>query len=526
MNILRKTGFTILGSCWFVCSAAFGSEEYSENAQIVQIKDFYPIRSHSKDYGPEVFNVLDLSVEAKCGYARAMLSPASLDIQEAKFDRLWLELLKNSGQERFYQLTYGECVDDGVLITKIVDCAQGACGAKYKTDMGKMWLNTRSWAGNDTPMTINGEYMAALKKSSAQYFIKLPLKAAAKKNAWKVEIRYSENPDVVAMSAYIDKPDFLLGKFIHSYQARYLSGNLYSTGAFNGQGERQGKTTRYYDAPNKIQSVSLYQQGKLHGEYISWNENGTLHAKKLFRDGENVTKNGVVYGPNGEVLERYNYNDKGNKDGQQISYYPDGKIKESAKFVNGVAVEQEEHFWPDGKLKRRTTFENGHRVAIAQRYDNGQQESESFHNERYQNIGTHKTWYESGKQSSEHRYRDNGSRDSVTYWDKTGNLEYRKTFNHEDRLLSLENWFTNGERKKRKTYQGEQEVEETWYENGQLKEKLLLLNNKRTMSETWREDGTRSDRVIYDNNGTRSVIEIYDEAGKLQNRHNYDSHPR
>lgn len=522
MNRLGKTLFPLLGFCLISLLTACGALENSNRAQIVQIRDFYPIRSHSDKNGPDVYNVVDLSVKTKCGPARAMLSPASLGITEDEFAKKWLELRKNTGQERFYKFSYGECVDDGVFVTKIVDCAEGACGKDYKTDTGKLWLNTWAWAGDNIPMTRNGQYTSASKKNSAQYFVDLPLKEVPEKGAWKAEIRYSENPDVIAMDAYVDNPDFLLGKFILDYKARYLSGNLYREGAFDRQGKEQGKVVHYYDSPEKISGVSHYLNGRLDGEYVSYNENGTLAEKSLFQDNRDVTKNGVVYGPNGEVLKRYNYNDKGNKDGQQVSYYPDGKVKSRENYVNGSAVGREEHYWPNGKIKLRKTYKNGRRVAEENWYESGQKASESFNNERHQSIGTHKKWYENGKQSSEYRYHANGVRVAMTHWNKDGSLSYRETYDSKGKQLSGEDWFDNGKRKSRKTYNGGQKAkEETWYDNGKLRERATFVNDSWKERETWRQNGTREERVVYTNGGDISLIEKFDKTGKLEKRYNY-----
>ncbi|SQI36072.1 MORN repeat variant [Leminorella richardii] len=523
MNKLGKTKLSLIGFCLVPLLTACSALENSDRVQIVQLGDFYPIRSHAEENAPDVHNVVSTSVQNRCGSSYIAISPASLGMSEEAFNQLWRDLRKNTGQERSYRLTYGECAKDSLLVTKIVDCSDGACGKEYRIDTSKMWLNTWSWAGDNIPITHNGQYTSASGKKNAQYFISLPLKEVPEQGAWKVEIRYTANPDVIAMDTYVDNADFLLGKFILDYKAHYLSGNLYEEGSFNRQGKSEGKTIHYYDSPGKVRLISHDQNGKVHGEFVFYNENGTLAEKRQYILGNNVTKYGIVYGPEGQILERYSYSNSGRKEGAWVKYYPDGTLKERENYANGTQIGSSENYWPNGKIKLKYIYKNGRRVAETQWYESGQKKSESFYNDKYQNVGTHKSWYENGKLHSDYRYYANGRRASTALWNSDGHPSSRDVYSPKGEHRSSESWFVNGKLRSRTVYKNEQTfVEEEWFDNGQLKERVRWSNGNRKDNETWRKDGTRHERVLYNKKGDITLIEGYDQKGKLEKRYKYN----
>lgn len=410
------------------------SMENSNDVKIVQFVDFYPNRSYLKEKGRDAYHVVALSEKTYCGSSQAMLSPASVGISENGFQKMWNEWSKNTAQDRFYKLTYGECIRGAVVITKVVDCAKGACGKAYQSDDSKIWLDTRNWAGNNIPRVENGEYFLTKLKSSARYFITLPLKEAPEKNAWKVEIRYADNPDVIAMDAYVNNPDFLSGKFILDYKAYYLSGNLYREGSYDRQGRMQGKSVIYYDVPNKIRTVFYRQDDQLQGEYVSYHENGNVETKRLYRNDIEITKNGVVYGPNGEVLTRYSYNESGLEDGPQIRYYPDGKVMERETFSYSTLIGTGEYYWPNGNLKRKEIYKNANLVREEEWYESGQKQSLSVYDRKYPNTtGTYKAWHENGQLSQKTTYINGKIKTHESWW-KNGKRFERAIYSNSGEL--------------------------------------------------------------------------------------------
>jgi hypothetical protein len=129
-KLILPASVLLISSCALV--------EDPNNVQIVQFDYFYPIRNHKPVNDAHVYNVIDIEQETKCGQSRVMVSPASLKMDEAAFIQQWNALRADENAQHFYKLTYGECIDDGVLVTKIVDCSSGKCGKEYQTDASNM----------------------------------------------------------------------------------------------------------------------------------------------------------------------------------------------------------------------------------------------------------------------------------------------------------------------------------------------------------------------------------------------------
>lgn len=128
MNILIKLGLFSL--CFLLASCATPFKE-DDDHQIVQIEDYYPIRYVEADQGKvipdDMFNVIDLNKMNKCEQERAVLSPKSLGISKAEFDKLWSALRKAGTEGKQFMFTYGECDADGPFITKIEFCQADMC---------------------------------------------------------------------------------------------------------------------------------------------------------------------------------------------------------------------------------------------------------------------------------------------------------------------------------------------------------------------------------------------------------------
>lgn len=499
-------------------STSCSLSDNSDNVQINQIRDFYPVRSHSNHNKSDTYNVLDLNKKTKCGPARAMLSPASLGVDETTFDKMWVDLRNNTGQERFYKFTYGQCIDDGVLITKIVDCAEGKCGKEYTSETDKIWLNTWAWAGEDIPLTDNGQYKSAEEKDNAQYFIQLPLKEAPEKSAWEFEIRYTKHPDIIAMKGYIDNSQFLMGHFILEYQAFYGSGSLYHQGTYDRQGRQQGKSTYFYDKSGKVRSVSYYQDGKLEGESISYHEDGKIAGKRLFKGNNEITKNGISYADNGQIIRKYSYNDSGLKNGTETKYYPDGTVQEIEHYVNGILTGKNETYWPDAKIKTRKIYNKGKLVSEEIWLQNGNKEQEYHYDSKRNKVGFSKTWHNNGQLRS--NYYNKGNQYITEFFYENGK-PHSRNIDANNNPNSREEWYENGKPKIKQLYKkGKMVSYQEWYENGNLRIKDLYKNEQFVSREEWRNNGKISERSLY-KNGELSRIEKYDENGTLKEQYNY-----
>jgi len=124
------------------------------------------------------------------------------------------------------------------------------------------------------------------------------------------------------------------------------------------EGQQHG-LNRYFDANGNLLIESNYSNGKVNGAYHEWYPNrrirsegqylhGMIDGKWIYYDlagniigtGEFNEGTGVQksFYENG-ALKSVNFYKKNNKDGEEITYFPDGKIESRTLYLEGKRVE-------------------------------------------------------------------------------------------------------------------------------------------------------------------------------------------
>lgn len=206
--------------------------------------------------------------------------------------------------------------------------------------------------------------------------------------------------------------------------------------------------------------------GRLQGKWYTFYERGSLKTEVNYKDG---LKNGYLkeYAENGDLLKIVKYaNDEIVPEAEEIrkldvenEYYPNGRIRISAMFRNGVpeGVRREydtagrveraviyrsgivvsegivlddgnrtgpwKDFYPDGSLRSEGRYDNGKQTGVWKYYHaNGKTEQTGVYNSQGKPEGTWKWFYEDGKLLKEESYRK-GLRDGLsTEYDETGKV--------------------------------------------------------------------------------------------------------
>ena len=206
--------------------------------------------------------------------------------------------------------------------------------------------------------------------------------------------------------------------------------------------------------------------GRKQGRWCIFYENGNLKSEVSYKDDK---KNGYLkeYAENGDLLKITKYADDEiqpeateiQKLEVQNEYYPDGKLKISAMFRNGIpeGVKREynadgnvekaylykngvitgegiikedgnhdgpwKDFYPDGSLKAEGNYDNGKQTGEWKYYHaNGKIEQVGKFNKQGKFEGTWKWYFDNGQLLKEESYR-NGLRDGMsTEYDETGTV--------------------------------------------------------------------------------------------------------
>jgi len=118
---------------------------------------------------------------------------------------------------------------------------------------------------------------------------------------------------------------------------------------------REETKKKYYKSGNLKNNFSLLN-GLLHGEQLTFHENGQLKIKANWVNG---VQNGVVvsFDENGNKIKKSIILD-GDYEGEQIEWYPNGKIKACRIYKEDIVINSREYD-EDGKLIKEFLLKNG-----------------------------------------------------------------------------------------------------------------------------------------------------------------------
>jgi len=202
---------------------------------------------------------------------------------------------------------------------------------------------------------------------------------------------------------------------------------------------KQGLWYYFYDNGN-IRIEGTYREDKKQGYFKEFTENGDfLRISKyendiLLPDAEEIQKLEVQneYYPNGKIKISAMFRN-GVPEGIRREYNPEGKIENAYLYRNGMltgeGIVQEDgnregpwkEFYLDGKLKAEGNYENGKPSGVWKFYfEDGKTEQTGKYNKQGNPDGTWKWFFTSGMLSREENFR-NGARDGMfSEYDETG----------------------------------------------------------------------------------------------------------
>lgn len=147
--------------------------------------------------------------------------------------------------------------------------------------------------------------------------------------------------------------------------------------------------------------LSSYSQSRVHFDEIYDNEDSSLvyYGDKLFT--------GVVYDtyPNGQLKYTTNYTN-GVDDGLQQEWYESGQLQSQSYFKEGKLDGKVQEWYENGQLKYEFNIKDGDFDGLYQEwYENGQVESQTSFKEGKKD-GFYQEWYEDGALIFQEYYKD------------------------------------------------------------------------------------------------------------------------
>jgi antitoxin component YwqK of YwqJK toxin-antitoxin module len=151
--------------------------------------------------------------------------------------------------------------------------------------------------------------------------------------------------------------------------------------SFDGQIEVKCETKYYDTGIKKPREEKMLKDGKMHGIYKRWHDNGLLCEESVYNDGKLHGKQ-IYYSIHGTVMHEFNFVD-GQMHGTQIAYYFNGRIMSRIQYKNGLLFGEKTEYHKCGTLKSLETYN-----------DNGLL------------VGTARSWHSNGRLSRDTTYID------------------------------------------------------------------------------------------------------------------------
>ena len=217
----------------------------------------------------------------------------------------------------------------------------------------------------------------------------------------------------------------------------------------DGNGWKQGRWYSFYDGGNILSEVT-YRNDKKNGYLKEYAMNGDLLKISKFVDD--------VLQPEAEEIQKLEV---------QNEYYPDGKIKISAMFRNGIPEGIKREFNSDGIVEKSYLYKNGILIGEGIVKEDGDRD------------GPWKDYYNDGKLKSEGNY-DNGKQTGLwKYYHQNGKIEQTGKFNKQGKPDGTWKWyFDTGQLLKEENYRNglREGLSAQYDETGQVVEEGEFVN--------------------------------------------------
>lgn len=112
-----------------------------------------------------------------------------------------------------------------------------------------------------------------------------------------------------------------------------------------------GTAYAYFSDGKTVYQKSDFVDGKQHGEYVEYLQNGNINYKRSYANGAEDGE-WIEYYDNGNISKKENYKD-GQLNGEWITYYDNGQIRVKGQFENGEEVGEWLAYEEDGNQVER-----------------------------------------------------------------------------------------------------------------------------------------------------------------------------
>lgn len=311
------------------------------SADIVQRQVITAIAAQQDSDGADV---LTMANTTGCGGKLLRMDAPSLGMLRADYTAMKQELAKQISHKTPMLVILEACPAPGSagdaavpVIRRLAACDPAACA----DDQARLYLS---------------EELMPQDHRAAPYVLVVPLPPGQQKNTWQVDVYSAKQAKTLRLSAHIDAPDYVEGRRVGGYAVYFPSGKVALRVAQNAQGQQDGEAVQYNE-DGSVQARGLWRNGVREGKHSEYHKTGKLSEEITYRNGEQVDGLAETFHENGQLSSRTNYVD-GEMDGELLTYYPDGTMESRSTRRKGKLNGTSTFYYPDGKVKSTLDYVN------------------------------------------------------------------------------------------------------------------------------------------------------------------------
>ena len=275
-----------------------------------------------------------------------------------------------------------------------------------------------------------------------------------------------------------------------------------------------GKYTEYYKN-GKIKIQGNYKEGRRNGEFKTFLKNSKSAGSVIYKDGKIIKSTliksmkdnasfspisyvnydldtsysiGKVDFPNKHLKTYYMYNKKGVLNGDSIKYYEEGNIQSIVPYKNNLVEGLIIRYYENGNIKEEVNYKNDKMNGEAKSYD------------------------ENGKLNGRTIFKDDIKLEEEVHKE---NEILKNTFKNGE-VVKQDICSPNGTLKERRVLNGNEMEYSTFYENGNVKQKILTKDKVIIKEQLYARNGNNMLNSFFSTDGKpiKEVFEYYPD-GKL-----------
>ena len=267
-----------------------------------------------------------------------------------------------------------------------------------------------------------------------------------------------------------------------------------------------GKYTEYYKN-GQIKIQGSYKEGMRNGEFKTFLKNGKSAGSIIYKDGKIIKstlvkamKDNASFSPvtdiyykledshtlrkvdyeNGLLKTYFIYNKDGIPDGESVEYYEEGNIKSIIPFRNNIVEGLTITYYENGNIDEEVNYKNNKMNGEAKSYD------------------------ENGKLNGRTIFKDNIKLEEDVYKE---NEILKNTFKNGE-LVKQDICTLNGTLKERRILNGDELEYSTFYQNGNVKQKILAKDKIIIKEQIYARNGNIMSNSFFSDG--KPVIELFE----------------